>query len=50
MLYDVRSCDVPCNGYVVCSKWFCENVVIQNTILYYKILLCITKYYSSTTL
>ena len=46
----VRSCDVPCNGYIVYLKWFCDNVRIQSTILYYKILLCITKYYSSTTL
>ena len=44
------SCDVPCNGHVVCSKWFCDNVVIQSTILYYKVLLCTTKCYSSTTL
>ena len=64
MSCDVRSCDVPCNGHVVCSKWFCDNVVIQSTILYYKVLLqyysvlhsttpallCTTKYYSSTTL
>ena len=50
MSCDVRSCDVPCNGHVVCSKWFCDNAVIQNTILYYKVLLCTTKYYSSTTL
>ena len=50
MSCDVRSCDVPCNGHVVCSKWFCDNVVIQSTILYYKVLL---QYYSvlqSTTL
>ena len=50
MSCDVRSCDVPCNGHVVCSKWFCDNVVIQSTILYYKVLLCTTKYCSSTTL
>ena len=50
MSCDVRSCDVPCNGHVVCSKWFCDNVVIQSTILCYKVLLCTTKYYSSTTL
>ena len=50
MSCDVRSCDVPCNGHVVCSKWFCDDVVIQSTILYYKVLLCTTKYYSSTTL
>ena len=50
MSCDVRSCDVPCNVHVVCSKWFCDNVVIQSTILYYKVLLCTTKYYSSTTL
>ena len=50
MSCDVRSCDVPCNGHVVCSKWFCDNVVIQSTILYYKVLLYTTKYYSSTTL
>ena len=49
MSCDVRSCDVPCNGHVVCSKWFCDNAVIQSTILYYKVLLCNTKYYSSTT-
>ena len=42
----LRSCDVPCNGHVVCSKWFCDDVVIQSTILYYKVLvlLCTTKY------
>ena len=45
MSCDVRSCDVPCNGHVVCSKWFCDNVVIQSTILYYKVLLCTTVYY-----
>ena len=50
MSCDVRSCDVPCNGHVVWSKWFCDNVVIQSTILCYKVLLCTTKYYSSTTL
>ena len=50
MSCDVRSCDVPCNGHVVCSKWFCDNVVIESTILYYKVLLCTTKYYSGTTL
>ena len=50
MSCDVRSCDGPCNGHVVCSKWFCDNVVIQSTILYYKVLLCTTKYYSGTTL
>ena len=50
MSCDVRSCDVPCNGHVVCSKRFCDNVVIQSTMLYYKVLLCTTKYYSSTTL
>ena len=50
MSCDVRSCDVPCNGHVVCSKWFCDDVVIQSTILYYKVLLCTTKCYSSTTL
>ena len=49
MSCDVRSCDVPCNGHVVCSKWFCDDVVIQSTILYYKVLLCTTQYYSSTT-
>ena len=27
MSCDVRSCDVPCNGHVVCSKWFCDDVV-----------------------
>ena len=43
MSCDVRSCDVPCNGHVVCSKWFCDNVVIESTILYYKVLL---QYYS----
>ena len=48
MSCDVRSCDVPCNGHVVCSKWFCDDAVIQSTILYYKVLLCTTKYYSST--
>ena len=48
MSCDVRSCDVPCNGRVVCSKWFCGDVVIQSTILYYKVLLCTTKHYSST--
>ena len=47
---NAMSCDVPCNGHVVCSKWFCDNAVIQSTILYYKVLLCTTKYYSSTTL
>ena len=47
---NAMSCDVPCNGHVVCSKWFCDNVAIQSTILYYKVLLCTTKYYSSTTL
>ena len=64
MSCDVRSCDVPCNGHVVCSKWFCDDVVIQSTILYYssttlyyKVLLqyysvlhSTTTYYSSTTL
>ena len=30
------------------SKWFCDHVVIQRTILYYKVILCL--YYSSTTL
>ena len=57
MSCDVRSCDVPCNGHVVCSKWFCDNVVIQSTILYYKVLLqyysvlhSTTTYYCSTTL
>ena len=50
MSCDVCSCDVPCNGHVVRSKWFCDSVVIQSTILYYKVLLCPTKYYSSTTL
>ena len=57
------SCDVPCNGHVVCSKWLCDDVVIQSIILYYKVLLQYynvllqyytvlqsTKYYSSTTL
>ena len=48
MSCDVRSCDVPCNGHVVCSKWFCDDVVIQST--NYSVLLCTTKYYSSTTL
>ena len=47
---NAMSCDVPCNGHVACSKWFCDNAVIQSTILYYKVLLCTTKYYSSTTL
>ena len=47
---NAMSCDLPCNGHVVCSKWFCDNVVIQSTILYYKVLQCTTKYYSSTTL
>ena len=47
---NAMSCDLPCNGHVVCSKWFCDNAVIQSTILYYKVLLCTTKYYSSTTL
>ena len=47
---NAMSCDVPCNGHVVCSEWFCDNVVIQSTILYYKVLLCTTKYYSGTTL
>ena len=47
---NAMSCDVPCNGHVVCSKWFCDNAVIQSTILYYKVLLCTTKYYSSTIL
>ena len=42
---NAMSCDVPCNGHVVCSKWFCDNVVIQSTILYYKVLLCTTKCY-----
>ena len=46
----MMSCDVPCNGHVVCSKWFCDNAVIQSTILDYEVLLCSTKYYSSTTL
>ena len=40
---NAMSCDVPCNGHVVCSKWFCDNVVIQSTILYYKVLF---QYYS----
>ena len=31
------SCDVPCNGHVVCSKWLCDDVVIQSIILYYKV-------------
>ena len=47
MSCDVRSCDVPCNGHVVCSKWFCDDVVIQSTT---PVLFCTTKYYSSTTL
>ena len=47
---NAMSCDVPCNGHVVCSKWFCDNAMIQSTILYYKVLVCTTKYYSSTTL
>ena len=54
---NAMSCDVPCNGHVVCSKWFCDNAVIQSTILYYKVLLqyysvlhSTTTYYSSTTL
>ena len=47
---NAMSCDVPCNGHVACSKWFCDNAVIQSTILHYKVLLCTTKYYSSTTL
>ena len=42
---NAMSCDVPCNGHVVCSKWFCDNAVIQSTILYYKVLFCTTKYY-----
>ena len=46
--YHVMQCDVPCNGRVVCSKWFCNDVVIQCTILYYKVLLYTTKHYSST--
>ena len=66
MSCDVRSCDVPCNGHVVCSKWFCDDVMIQSTIyysvlqsttVYYKVLLqyysvlhSTTTYYSSTTL
>ena len=40
-------------GHVVvrrCSKWFCDDVVIQSTTLYYKVRLCTTKYYSGTTL
>ena len=45
---NAMSCDVPCNGRVVCSKWFYDDVVIQNTILYCKVLLCTTKHYSST--
>ena len=48
--YNAMSYDVTCNGHVVCSKWSCDNVVIQSTILYYKVLLCTTTYYSSTTL
>ena len=47
MSCDVRSCDVPCNGHVVCSKWFCDKSVLQGTT---PVLLCTTKYYSSTTL
>ena len=43
MSCDVRSCDVPCNGHVVYSKWFFDDVVIQSTSLYYKVLL---QYYS----
>ena len=31
MSCDVRSCDVPCNGHVVCSKWFCDKSVLQST-------------------
>ena len=47
---NAMSCDVPCNGHVVCSKWFCDDVLIQSTSLCYNVLLCTTKYYSSTTL
>ena len=47
---NAMSCDVPCNAHVVCSKWFCDDVLIQSTSLYYNVLLCTTKYYSSTTL
>ena len=47
MSCDVRSCDVPAM-VALCSKWFCDDVVIQSTILYYKVLLCTTKHYSST--
>ena len=47
MSCDVRSCDVPCNGHVVCSKCFCDKSVLQGTT---PVLLCTTKYYSSTTL
>ena len=49
MSCDVRSCDAPCNGHVVCSKWFCDNVVIQRTILYYKVLLQCYSVLQSTT-
>ena len=38
MSCNVRSCDVPCNGHVVCSKWFCDNVV--------KVVFCTTQYKS----
>ena len=41
-------------GHFVCSKWFCDDVVIQSTILYYSsttpVLLSTKKYCSSTTL
>ena len=47
---NAMSCDVPCNCHVVCSKWFCDDVLIQSTSLYYNVLLCTTKYYSSTSL
>ena len=43
MSCDVRSCDVPCNGRVVCSKWFCDDVVIQSTT---PVTLCTTQYYN----
>ena len=40
-------------GHVVvrrCSKWFCDDVVIQSTTLYYKVRPRTTKHYSGTTL
>jgi len=41
---------IGCEVALCASKWFCDAVVIQSTTLYYKVLLCTTKYYSSTTL